>query len=167
MPRVIADGKVTEDGWVGLADDAPVPTDGDVIVSLKRWQAERDALAARKGRTGVRLAGGDALEPIVADLPLLPVIALEFPQFKDGRSFSLARLLRERYGYKGQLRAVGDVLRDQLLYMRRCGIDTFELRADKSAEDALKAFGELTVAYQASFEEKRPLFRRVHRTGTN
>ena len=167
MPRVIAAGKVTEDGWTTLADDAPAPADGDVIVSLKRWQAERDALVARKGRTGVRVSGGDALESLVPDLPLLPVIALEFPQFKDGRSFSLARLLRERYGYKGQLRAVGDVLRDQLLYMRRCGIDTFELRADRSAEDALKAFGELTVAYQASVEEKLPLFRRAHRAGPN
>ena len=167
MPRIIRGGKIAEDGWVQLADDSPVPADGDVIVSLKRWTAERDALLARKGRTGVRLVGGDALDTLLPDLPRLPVIALAFPNFKDGRSFSFARLLRERHGYTGQLRAVGDVLRDQILYMRRCGIDTLELRADKSAEDALKAFGELTVAYQAAADEKQPLFRRVHRTGPN
>jgi uncharacterized protein (DUF934 family) len=167
MPRIIQDGNVTEDSWVQLADEAPAPADGDVIVSLKRWTAERDALLARKGRTGVRLAGGDSLESLAPDLPRLPVVALAFPNFKDGRSFSFARLLRERYGYTGRIRAVGDVLRDQILYMRRCGVDTFELRADKSAEDALKAFGELTVAYQAAADEKQPLFRRVHRTGPN
>lgn len=167
MPRIIQGGRVLEDGWVQLADEAPAPAAGDVIVSLKRWTAERGALLARKGRTGVRLVGGDSLEALVPDLSRLPVIALAFPNFKDGRSFSFARLLRERYGYTGQLRAVGDVLRDQILYMRRCGIDTLELRADKSAEDALKAFGELTIAYQAADDEKQPLFRRVHRTGPN
>ena len=167
MPRIIQGGKVVEDGWVQLADDAPVPPDGDVIVSLRRWTAEREALLARRGRTGVRLVGGDSLEALAPDLPRIPVVALAFPNFKDGRSFSFARLLRERYGYKGQVRAVGDVLRDQLLYMRRCGVDTFELRADKSADDALKAFAELTVAYQAATDDKQPLFRRVHRTGPN
>jgi uncharacterized protein (DUF934 family) len=167
MPRIIQDGKITEDRWLQLADDTPAPVDGDVVVSLKRWTVERDALLARKGRTGVRLVGGDSLESLAPDLPQLPVVALAFPNFKDGRSFSFARLLRERYGYTGQIRAVGDVLRDQILYMRRCGVDTFELRADKSAEDALKAFDELTVAYQAAVDEKQPLFRRVHRTGPN
>jgi uncharacterized protein (DUF934 family) len=167
MPRIIQGGKITEDGWVQLADDTPVPADGDVIVSFKRWTAEREALLARDGRTGVRLVGGDSLDALAPDLPRLPVVALAFPNFKDGRSFSFARLLRERYGYTGQLRAVGDVLRDQIFYMRRCGIDTLELRADKSAEDALKAFGELTVAYQAAVDEKQPLFRRVHRVGPN
>jgi uncharacterized protein (DUF934 family) len=167
MPRLIADGKVVDDRWVHVADGEPLPASGDAIVSLKRWRAERDALTSRKGGIGVRLAGGDALDAIAPDLPRLAVIALEFPSFKDGRAFSLARLLRERHGYKGQLRAVGDVLRDQIAFMRRCGIDAFELRADRSAEDALAAFGEFTVAYQAAADEKRPLFRRVHRAGPN
>jgi uncharacterized protein (DUF934 family) len=93
------------------------------------------------------------------------VVALEFGQFKDGRAFSLARLLRERYGYQGQIRAVGDVLRDQIFFMRRCGIDAFELRADRSAEDALDAFGEISVTYQAAADDRRPLFRRAQRQG--
>jgi uncharacterized protein (DUF934 family) len=167
MPRLIADGRVSEDGWLSLADDAPAPASGDVIVSLKRWLVERDALLARDGGVGVRLTGGDPLDAIVPDLPRFAVIALEFPSFKDGRSFSLARLLRQRHGYTGQLRAVGDVLRDQIAFMRRCGIDAFELRADRSAEDALAAFGEFTVAYQAAADEERPLFRRVSRAGPN
>jgi len=167
MPRVITGGKIVEDGWVQIADDAALPADGDVIVSLKRWVAEREALGARNGGVGVRLTGGDALDAILPDLPRLPVIALEFPNFRDGRSFSFARLLRERHGYKGQLRAVGDVLRDQIFYMRRCGIDALELRADRSAEDALAAFQELSVSYQAAVDDKQPLFRRVHRAGRN
>jgi uncharacterized protein (DUF934 family) len=167
MPRLIADGKVVDDHWVHVADGEPPPASGDVIVSLRRWQAERDALLTRKDGIGVQLTGSDALDAIVPDLPWLAVIALEFSSFKDGRAFSLARLLRERHGYKGQLRAVGDVLRDQIAFMRRCGIDAFELRADRSAEDALAALGEFTVSYQAAADEKRPLFRRVHRAGPN
>jgi uncharacterized protein (DUF934 family) len=91
------------------------------------------------------------------------VIALEFDQFKDGRSYSLARLLRERYKFNGQIRAVGDVLHDQLFYMRRCGVDAFELRPDRSAEDALRAFKEFSVTYQAAADDTRPLYRRFKR----
>lgn len=167
MPRLIAGGKVVDDGWTHIADDTPLPASGDVIVSLKRWLGERAALLARRGGVGVRLTGGDALDAIVSDLPRLPLIALEFPNFKDGRSYSLARLLRERHGYTGQIRAVGDVLRDQVAFMRRCGFDAFELRADRSAEDALAAFREFSVAYQAAADEKRPLFRRVQRAAPN
>ena len=163
MPRLIRDGAIVDDGWVHLADDAALPDRGDVIVSLERWLAERDALSARKGGVGVRLAAGDRLDTIAGDLGRLQVVALDFGQFKDGRSYSLARLLRERHGYKGHIRAVGDVLHDQLYFMRRCGFDEFELRADRSAEDALRAFGELSVTYQAAADEKRPLFRRAHR----
>jgi len=166
MPSVIRDDRIVpDDGWAHLADDAPVPLQGDVIVSLPRWQKERQALTGRNGGIGVRLAGGDSIDTIKDDLARLGVIALEFGQFKDGRSYSLARLLRERYKYKGELRAVGDVLRDQIFFMRRCGIDTFELRADRSADDALAAFREFSVTYQAAADQKQPLYRRVHRTG--
>ena len=166
MPSVIRDDRIVpNDGWTHLADDAPVPPQGDVIVSLKRWQSEREALTGRNGGIGIQLAGGDSIEAIEGDLGRLGVIALEFGQFKDGRSYSLARLLRERHKYKGELRAVGDVLRDQIFFMRRCGIDTFELRADRSAEDALAALHEFSVTYQAAADQKQPLFRRVHRAG--
>jgi uncharacterized protein (DUF934 family) len=154
---------VENDPWVHLADDAAPPEGGDVIVSLTRWQKERDALTRRNGGIGVRLAGSDSPEAIKDDLARLQVIALEFGQFKDGRSYSLARLLRERYKFNGQIRAVGDVLHDQLFYMKRCGVDVFELRADRSAEDALRAFKEFSVTYQAAADDTRPLYRRFKR----
>jgi uncharacterized protein (DUF934 family) len=160
MPRLIKDGAIVEDGWVHLADDAIAPDGADVIVSLKRWKDERETLSSRNGGLGVRLAGADSPAAIKDDLARLGVIALEFGTFKDGRAFSHARLLRERYGYRGELRAVGDVLRDQLFFMRRCGIDSYELRADRSAEDALAAFRELSVTYQGATDDKRPLYRR-------
>ena len=129
-----------------LADDDPLPAEGQVTVSRTRWRAEQAALVAR-GDVGVRFESDqDPLEdqPLVLALPL---IALDFPKFADGRPYSFARKLR-RLGFTGQLRATGDVLRDQLLYMWRCGFDAFEVRADKSIEDALAAFDEFSVDYQ-------------------
>jgi len=88
------------------------------------------------------------------------VIALNFPSFTDGRHYSSARLLRERYGYKGEIRAIGDVLRDQLFYMRRCGFDAFAIRADRDPVDALEGLKDFSVTYQAAADDERPLFRR-------
>ncbi len=163
MPRLIRDGRVVGDGWRHLADDEEAPAGADVIVSLARWVRDRDALVGRNGGVGVRLGAADSPEAVKDDLARLGVIALAFDTFKDGRPYSHARLLRERYGYTGELRAVGDVLRDQLFFMRRCGIDAFELRADRSAEDALAAFRELSVTYQAASDDRRPLSRRAPR----
>ncbi len=163
MKRLIKDGAIVEDRWTHLDDAVPVPAEGDVIVSLARWMRDRATLAGRNGGIGVRLGGADSPSVLKDDLARLGVIALAFDTFKDGRAFSHARLLRERYRYTGELRAVGDVLRDQLFFMRRCGIDAFELRADRSAEDALAAFRELSVAYQGATDDRRPLSRRAHR----
>src|SRR5690606_7612706 len=97
---------------------------------------------------------------IVADLPALPVIALNFPAFTDGRSYSTAVALRTHHRYEGEIRAIGDVLRDQLFYMRRCGFSTFDLRDSVKLEDAQKALGDYTTSYQATVEEPLPLFKR-------
>jgi uncharacterized protein (DUF934 family) len=163
MARLIKDGAVREDGWVHLADDAPPPAEGDVIVPLARWRREREALARRNGGIGVRLGPADPAAAIAGDLARLAVVALEFGTFKDGRAFSQAALLRRRYRYAGEIRAVGDVQRDQIFFMRRCGIDAFELRSDRSAEDALAAFREFSVTYQAAPDDPRPLYRRAAR----
>ncbi len=163
MKRLIKGGEIVADAWIRLEDDATAPPGADVIVSLARWKAEREALAARNGGVGVRLDGADSPAELKDDLARLGVIALAFGTFKDGRAFSHARLLRERYGFKGELRAVGDVLRDQLFFMHRCGIDAYELRPDRSAEDALAAFRELSVTYQGAADDRRPLSRRAHR----
>ena len=146
--EIIRNQKIVTDAWQHLADDEALPTEGDVTVSLARWTSEREALDARTGRTGVRLSPGEEADAVLGDLGVLPLIAVEFPKFTDGRGYSTARLLRERHGYKGELRAIGHVLRDQLFYMHRVGFDAFELAPGKSLTDALEAFSEFSVTYQ-------------------
>ena len=157
--RMIKNRQMIEDHWRHVADGEPLP-EGPVIVSLARWKTEREALRVRPAEIGVRLKNDDTVADIVEDLSQFAVVALEFPVFKDGRALSQARLLRERYGYRGELRAMGDVLRDQLFFMQRCGFDAFELRPDRRLEDALEAFTEFTVTYQAAADEPLPLYRR-------
>ena len=159
MRSVIKHRRIVEDHWQYLADDAELPA-GSVIVSLARWQRERAALLARGEPVGVRLPNTANVADLAADLPALALVALEFPKFADGRAHSQARLLRERYGYRGELRAVGDVLRDQLFFMARNGFDAFELRADRNLEDALDAFGEFSASYQPAADQPLPLYQR-------
>lgn len=141
---------VDDDPWVRVADDAPLPEDRPAIVGLKRWLAERDSLAALNRPLGLALEPDDPLDDAVRDLGRFDLVALSFPKFGDGRAFSKARLLRLRHGFKGELRAVGDVFKDQLLFMARCGFDSFELKDGHDARDALAAFDEFSVAYQPS-----------------
>ena len=159
MRSVIKNRQIVEDHWQAVADDAALP-DGPVIVSLARWQRERAALLARGEPVGVRLPNTANVADLTADLPVLALVALEFPRFADGRAHSQSRLLRERYGYRGELRAVGDVLRDQLFFMARNGFDAFELRADRCLEDALEAFGDFSDSYQPAADQPLPLYRR-------
>lgn len=158
--RVIKSDRVVTDRWERLAAPAlPLP-DGDLILPFAFWQAHRDALVGRRaGKIAVCLNGDDDLDALADFLPLFEMIALEFPNFKDGRSYSHARLLRERFGFRGELRAVGDVLRDQLFFMRRCGIDVFQVREDKDAEDALKGLLGFTVKYQTAADEAPPIYK--------
>jgi uncharacterized protein (DUF934 family) len=165
MAKLIRNRRVADDSWLWLKPDAAgalpcVPDEGDVIVPLALWLERREALLARKGRTGVWLDSREGPEAIVSNLSLLPLVAVNFPAFADGRGFSTARLLRERYGYPGELRAVGDVLRDHVLYMERCGFDSFALREDQDIAEVLAAFNELPESYQASAVQPLPLFRR-------
>jgi len=154
---------VDHDPWINIVDDETVPHDADVIVSLTRWQRDHVGLVQRTGRSGVRVGSGDELDGLIQHLSDISLVALEFPSFKDGRGYSKARLLRERYHFQGELRAVGNVLPDQLFYMARCGINAFEVQAGKSLDQALAAFGEYTVTYQAAADDPRPLYRRTDR----
>jgi uncharacterized protein (DUF934 family) len=133
---------------------------GAVLVPLAIWTARKAELLARGTPVGVWLEAGEGPEAIAADLAQLPVIGVNFPKFVDGRGYSTARLLRERYGYQGEIRAIGDVLQDQLFLMARCGFDAFALRADKSIEKALGAFETFKTPYQAAVDQTQPLFRR-------
>jgi len=159
MPSVIKHRQIVEDDWQHVADDAELPT-GPVIISEARWRQERPALLARGEPVGVRLPNTANIAEIAADLPVLALVALEFPKFADGRAYSQARLLRERYGFTGEIRAVGDVLRDQLFFMARSGFNAFELRADRSLEDALEAFKDFSDSYQPAADQSLPLYRR-------
>lgn len=158
--RIIENQRIVDDAWVHVADDAALPAQGDVIVSLDRYRELRGALQKRSGRLGVRLHSNQEAKEVAPFVQELSLIAVEFPGFKDGRGYTTGRLLRERFGFRGQLRAVGDVLRDQLFYMTRCGFDAFELKAGKSLEEALGAFSEYSVTYQGAVDDPRPLFRR-------
>ncbi|RZT89398.1 uncharacterized protein (DUF934 family) [Azospira oryzae] len=169
MTRIIKNRAVVEDSWSVLrlaegetADTIDLPQ-GPVLVPLSVWHARKSALLAASSPAapvGVWLAAGEGPESLADDLAQLSVIAVDFPKFTDGRGYSAARLLRERYGYQGEIRAIGDVLPDQLFLMARCGIDAFALRADKDADKALTLFDTFKTPYQAAVDQPQPLFRR-------
>ncbi len=151
-------GRIVEDGTVRVADEGPVPPSGDVLLSLARL--EQGDIGPRSGRTGVVAPGDTEPERLAAVAERVDEIALELPKFTDGRAYSTARLLRERFGWDGPLRAVGHVLHDQLFYLSRCGFDRFELSSGKDVDGALAAFKSFSVRYQAAADEPRPHFRR-------
>uniref|UniRef100_UPI002634786B DUF934 domain-containing protein n=1 Tax=Pseudomonas sp. TaxID=306 RepID=UPI002634786B len=132
---------VADDPWQWVREPTPPRPAGPLILPLAAWLARQDEATLkgqRRSLDGICLAPDDEVESIAAYLPVLPLIAIEFPSFGDGRGYSQAYLLRTRLGWTGELRALGDVLRDQLSHMRQCGFDAFAVRADRSAEDALK-----------------------------
>lgn len=153
MP-LIKDGRLAEDSWVTLDDDSPLPLGADPIVSLERWQAEREALLARNGRLGLALRPDQPASLVAGDADRFAVITLAFLKFSDGRAYSAARLLRERYGFSGELRAVGNVLRDQLAFMARCGFDAFEVAGDGAPEAWSEALAEIGVWYQPTADDR-------------
>lgn len=165
MRKIIRNGAIVVDDWQHLDDAASVPATGKVIVSCARWQSEKDALRLRRsGRIGIRISADQALEALLPDLPELGLIALEFTLFRDGRCLSHARVLREQLGYQGELRAIGDVLRDQLFYMQRVGINAFEPRPDRPIEEALDGLRDFSVAYQPAADGWTPVWRRRARS---
>ena len=168
MRDIIKHCAVVSDDWHVLhlaegesAEAVAIPV-GKVIVPLAVWQAQRTAL---QGRTelGVWLPSDARPEVLKDDLAHFQVIAVDFPKFADGRGYSIAYNLRARLGYSGELRAIGDVLRDQLFYMSRVGFDAFATREDRNIHDALKGLTDFSESYQTSWDKKTPLFRRAER----
>lgn len=167
---IIKNKAVVSDDWTVLRlsenetpESVTVPA-GKVIVPLKVWQAQRVTLENRTER-GVWLASNERPEELKGDVDKFSVIAVDFPKFADGRGYSIAYNLRARLGYVGELRAIGDVLRDQMFYMQRVGFDAFAPRPDKNIHDALKGLTDFSETYQTSLDQKLPLFRRVKRDG--
>ena len=167
MATLIKERRIAADSWrlleLGPKGELPeVPSRGDVIVPLALWLARREELLARAetGTLGVWIDANEGPEALAPDVQRFPLIAVNFPRFGDGRGYSIARLLRERYGFKGELRAIGDVLHDHLFFMAQCGFDAFALREDQDAQEALSVFGTFSDGYQASVLRPVPLFRR-------
>ena len=138
------------DSWRRIDDEAEISGVTQPIISLTRWKRDRDALLARNGEIGIVLGSDESPALIVGDIHRFGVICLDFPKFTDGRGYSYARLLRSRYKYTGEVRAVGNVLRDQALFMRRCGIDAFELDAGRDIGRAIAALTAFSAPYQAA-----------------
>ncbi len=150
MPESVLNlqGELSADEWLRLDDDAAMVADRKQLVSLARWQADKAQLLASGASIGVYLDNTVDVETLADDVSHWSLIALNFPSFADGRAYSQARLLRERLAYRGSIRACGEVLRDQLFYMSRCGFDSFELALAADPEQARQALNEFSVAYQ-------------------
>ena len=161
--RVIRDGRVQPDPWrfVGVGGEVPAELPaGPVVVPLATWNERREALLARRDPVGVWLKPDDDPGQLHADLAALALVAVQFPKFTDGRGYSSAVVLRRRLGYRGELRAFGDVGQDQLFYLKRCGFDSFSLAAHRDPEAALAGLEVFSVRYQGSVDDPLPLFRK-------
>lgn len=167
MPQLIKHNAVSGDSWQTLvlnegetAESVALPA-GDVIFPLAVWQARKTEIVSCHKRIGLLLQPDDRVEDVAGDLEYFIVIAVNFPKFVDGRGYSTASLVRQRYHYQGELRAVGDVLHDQLFFMKRVGFDSFALKDGKNAEYALAAaFTVFGDAYQGATTQPQPAFRR-------
>ena len=157
---IIKDGQTGRNDWQHLADSEALPVSGAVTVSLKRWLAEREALNGYTSPLGIRLAADDSPEVLQNESPTsLPLVVLDMQAFTDGRSFSQAHWLRERWGYEGELRVRGDFLLDQVFFLARVGVNAFEFKDDAQAAAALPRLSEFSVRYQAAQDIKEPLYR--------
>lgn len=166
MAKIIRDRKIVEDDWIKLDDHAPIAAVGKIIVSHTRWRAEKITLRSR-GHVGVAIPSHLDVSELKDDLPYLSLIAVSFAFIQpkpeggrsfDGRGYSQARRLRERYGYQEEIRASGEVFRDAMYYMHRCGINAFEVKPGQDLADALNAFNDFTIAYQGAADGHLPVF---------
>jgi len=161
-------GALQPNNWRFVGDDAAIPADGPVTVSLKRWQSEGETLRGRNEAVGVRLKNDESpLSLGQVDLHRLAVIEVEFPKFTDGRAFSQARVLRDKLGYTGELRAIGTILRDQYFYMTRCGIDSVELPEGKPIDGYLAALKEFSAWYQPASDGRVTVLELRHAANAN
>jgi uncharacterized protein (DUF934 family) len=158
--RIILDRSIVDDLWQLMPEGETVPAAGKIIVPLATWLGHHADFSARACDVGVWLKPDDEPGQLARDVTRLPLIAVSFPQFTDGRGYSIGRLLRERFGYKGELRAIGEVLRDQLFYMASVGFNAFAVQEGKSIEEALTAFDDFSEAYQTSVARPVPYYRR-------
>jgi uncharacterized protein (DUF934 family) len=152
---LVKNGTVVEDAWTPAGEASELPATGAVIVPLSLWKTQREELIARGEPLGLRLESGESPEEIGEDVAHFELIALVFPGFADGRAYSYARLIRDRYQFKGELRATGDVLLEQLHFMDRVGFDAFELSSEHAAEDWITAGKDIDIWYQPTGDGRK------------
>jgi uncharacterized protein (DUF934 family) len=163
MP-LVKQGRITTDLFVHVAEGAELPGDGAILVTAARFLEDPEALLKRAGKVGVIWPNNRDLDDLVPYLDRIAAVALVFPSFRDGRAYSQARLLRERHGYDGELRATGQVLRDQFVFMSRAGFDAFEVRKDADADAFTATMKRYSVFYQPTGDGRvTALHRRMQR----
>ncbi|MGB1334017.1 MAG: DUF934 domain-containing protein [Porticoccaceae bacterium] len=160
MPQLLKDKRVIDDTWTVLDTDSQSLPEGDILLTYSQWQTFSEQLESHSGQIGVVIDGNAEIEDIIEPLLKLPLIAINFPKFADGRGFSLATLLRERYNFNGEIRAVGGFIRDQLYLLSRCGFNAFKFSEDTDLSEAAKSLEVFTETYQVSANQEEPLFRR-------
>ncbi len=161
MP-LLKDGQIVADDWVRVDDDADIADEVAVVVSLERWLDQADTLKQRNARVAVSLNNDQSVAQIVDDLDAIDAVFLTFPAYTDGRAYSQARLLRQRYGYKGEIRATGNVLRDQYAFMQRCGFDAFEIADGADLAGWGKSASAMSAAYQNAADSVQAVWSRRH-----
>ena len=147
--KIIKDKQIKEDSWTHLSNNDEISS-GNITVSLSRWKKEKEALNDHNGDIGIRLLPSDTVEEIASDLNSISVVALEFPAFTDGRSFSQARLLRDQYKFDSEIRAMGHFMLDQIFYLSRVGVNSFQIEKADELNSALSMLNDFTVNYQQS-----------------
>ena len=159
--RLLKNTAIVNDEWTLAPDtDGAIP-EGKVIVSLDTWQQQKDSLISRgKDSIGVVLQPDQSPKVLADDLDKLALVAINFPTFMDGRGYSYARELREHYKFEGEIRAIGDVLKDQLFFLKRCGFDAYKMRDDIDIEEAANHLHDFSKPYQAAVDEPQPLLHR-------
>lgn len=160
MP-LLKDGRIVEDSWVRVDDEAGIADETAVVVSLERWQSDA-TLRGRNAPVAVLLENDQPVAEIIDDLHAIAAVFLTFPAYTDGRAYSQARLLRQRHGYEGEIRATGNVLRDQYPLMRRCGFDAFEVAENADLDGWERSAGAMSLKYQTAADGVQAVWARRH-----
>lgn len=158
MRQIIKDGQLVDDNWT-MVDEVGLFPEGKILISSSSWNEQQVQISKRYGEVGIWMTSEEQPEDI-ENVARIPVIAVLFENFMDGRGFSIARLLRERFDFQGEIRAVGSPIRDQLTYMVKCGFNAFDLADHYDPEEALTSLSDFSESYQTSVDQKEPLFRR-------
>jgi uncharacterized protein (DUF934 family) len=160
MPQLLKDNQVIDNTWQMLEADQETLPSGDILVPLSMWQNKQSVLEKHSGAVGLWIDGNEEVEDLADLIATVPLIAINFRKFVDGRGFSVARLLRDRYNFKGELRAVGQIIRDQLFLLKRCGFNAFEFDSEIDLDNAAKSLADFSDAYQVAADQPEPLFKR-------